>query len=71
MHRGPYSEEGSTFEKIHKFIKDNGGTFEGHNQKHHEIYLSDPNLIYFLFFYNILEFLQYRILAKLILFYLI
>lgn len=28
--------------KKHKIIKNNSGTFEGHNQKHHEIYLSDP-----------------------------
>lgn len=42
MHIGPYSEEGPTIEKIHKFIESNGGTFDGHNQKHHEIYLSDP-----------------------------
>jgi hypothetical protein len=42
MHIGPYSEEGPTIEKIHNFIKSNSGNFDGHNLKHHEIYLSDP-----------------------------
>ena len=42
MHLGPYSEEGPTVEKVHKFIESQGGTFDGHNKKHHEIYLSDP-----------------------------
>ncbi|MFX0021769.1 MAG: GyrI-like domain-containing protein [Candidatus Hermodarchaeota archaeon] len=42
MHLGPYSEEGPTIEKIHNFIKAKGGNFDGHNLKHHEIYLSDP-----------------------------
>ncbi|MFX1326862.1 MAG: GyrI-like domain-containing protein [Promethearchaeota archaeon] len=42
MHIGPYSEEGPTIEKIHNFIKSNGGNFDGYKQKHHEIYLSDP-----------------------------
>jgi hypothetical protein len=42
MHIGPYSEEGPTISKIHDFIKKIGGIFEGHEQKHHEIYLSDP-----------------------------
>ncbi|MFW9821179.1 MAG: GyrI-like domain-containing protein [Candidatus Thorarchaeota archaeon] len=42
MHIGTYSEEGPTVEKIHKFIESIGGAFDGHNQKHHEIYLSDP-----------------------------
>ncbi len=42
MHLGPYSEEGPTVEKIHKFIEDKGGSFNGQNKKHHEIYLSDP-----------------------------
>ena len=42
MHLGPYSEEGANIEKIHNFIKEKGGTFDGHNQKHHEVYLSDP-----------------------------
>ncbi|MFH1612313.1 MAG: GyrI-like domain-containing protein [bacterium] len=38
MHIGPFSEEGTTIEKLHNFIKDNGFNFFG---KHHEIYLSD------------------------------
>jgi len=42
MHIGPYSEEGATVQKVHDFIQKEGGTFDGHNQKHHEIYLSDP-----------------------------
>ena len=42
MHIGPYSEEGPTIAMVHKFIKAKGGTFDGHNLKHHEIYLSDP-----------------------------
>ena len=42
MHIGPYSEEGPTVSKVHDFIKEMGGNFEGHEQKHHEIYLSDP-----------------------------
>jgi hypothetical protein len=42
MHLGPYSEEGPTVEKVHKFIESQGGTFDGYNKKHHEIYLSDP-----------------------------
>jgi hypothetical protein len=42
MHIGPYSEEGPTVQKVHDFIQKEGGKFEGHNNKHHEIYLSDP-----------------------------
>ena len=42
MHIGPYSEEGSTIAKIHEYILKKGGKFNGHVQKHHEIYLSDP-----------------------------
>jgi hypothetical protein len=42
MHVGPYSEEGPTVQKVHDFIQTKGGAFVGHNQKHHEIYLSDP-----------------------------
>lgn len=38
LHIGPFSEEGPTIEKVHLFIKDNGGHRVG---KHHEIYLSD------------------------------
>ncbi len=42
MHLGPFSEEGPTVDKVHIFIKESGGTFDGLNLKHHEIYLSDP-----------------------------
>ena len=38
LHIGPFSEEGPTVEKIHRFIKENGFTLTG---KHHEIYLSN------------------------------
>jgi hypothetical protein len=38
MHIGPFSEEGPTVEKIHKYIEENGNKLRG---KHHEIYLSD------------------------------
>ena len=38
LHIGPFSEEGSTIEKVHVFINDNGSHRVG---KHHEIYLSD------------------------------
>jgi hypothetical protein len=38
MHLGPFSEEGPTIEKIHRFIEERGGKPNG---KHHEIYLSD------------------------------
>ncbi len=42
MHIGPYSEEGPTVQKVHKFIQKKAGKFDGHSNKHHEIYLSDP-----------------------------
>ncbi|MDD5094281.1 MAG: GyrI-like domain-containing protein [Dehalococcoidia bacterium] len=38
MYTGPFSEEGPTIEKIHKFIESRGLKPVG---KHHEIYLSD------------------------------
>ena len=38
MHIGPFSEEGSTIERVHLFIECNGSQRSG---KHHEIYLSD------------------------------
>lgn len=38
MHRGLFSEEGPTIDKLHDHIKLNGYLFTG---KHHEIYLSD------------------------------
>lgn len=42
LHLGPFSEEGPTIEKLHAFIEELGGSFDGLKQKHHEIYLSDP-----------------------------
>jgi hypothetical protein len=39
MHVGSYSDEGSTIEKLHQFIKETGYEMR---EKHHEIYLSDP-----------------------------
>ena len=43
MHIGPYSEEGSTVERLHNFIHEKEYDFDGSRprEKHHEIYLSD------------------------------
>jgi hypothetical protein len=41
MYVGPYSDEGPTIQKLHDFIKMNGGKLNGATKKHHEIYLSD------------------------------
>jgi len=38
LHIGPFSEEGPTVEKLHRFILEQGCAITG---KHHEIYLSD------------------------------
>ncbi len=38
MHIGPFTDEGPTIERLHKFIADAGRKLSG---KHHEIYLSD------------------------------
>jgi hypothetical protein len=38
LHIGPFSEEGPTVERVHRFIEENGVGLAG---KHHEIYLSD------------------------------
>ncbi|MCI0513561.1 GyrI-like domain-containing protein [candidate division KSB1 bacterium] len=38
MHLGPFSAEGPTVEKLHRFIEEIGAQRHG---KHHEIYLSD------------------------------
>jgi hypothetical protein len=38
MHRGPFSEEGPTIERVHEFIDASGRERFG---KHHEVYLSD------------------------------
>lgn len=39
MHRGPFSDEPPTIERLHRFIQDSGLAIGG---RHHEIYLSDP-----------------------------
>lgn len=41
IHIGPYNEEAPTINKLHRFIHDNGYSFDGLKEKHHEIYLSD------------------------------
>lgn len=38
LHTGPYSDEGDNIQRLHHFIKENGGSLSG---QHHEIYLSD------------------------------
>jgi hypothetical protein len=42
LHRGPYAAEGPTIERLHAFIRAHGYHLDGRQQKHHEIYLSDP-----------------------------
>ena len=39
LHLGPYSEEGPTVQRLHRFIEEQGCRLTG---KHHEIYLGDP-----------------------------
>jgi hypothetical protein len=39
LYFGPYSDEGPTIERIHRFIMEQGHRLRG---RHHEIYLSDP-----------------------------
>jgi hypothetical protein len=39
LHVGPYSAEGPTIERLHRFIADSGHGLAG---RHHEIYLTDP-----------------------------
>jgi hypothetical protein len=39
MHVGPYSAEGPTIERLHKFVAEQGYTLRG---RHHEIYFGDP-----------------------------
>jgi hypothetical protein len=41
LHIGPFADEGPTIEKLHEFISEKGYSFDGLQQKHHEIYLSD------------------------------
>jgi len=45
MPLGPFPEEGPNIEKVQKLIKEQGGNFDGHNLKHHKIYLSDPHRV--------------------------
>jgi hypothetical protein len=42
LHVGPFSAEGPTILELHAFIQEQGHSFDGKLQKHHEIYLSDP-----------------------------
>jgi hypothetical protein len=42
LHVGPFSAEGPTIVKLHAFLQEQGHSFDGKLQKHHEIYLSDP-----------------------------
>ena len=42
LHVGPYAQEGPTIERLHAYLRDNGFAFDGHHNKHHEIYLGDP-----------------------------
>jgi hypothetical protein len=42
MHLGPFSAEGPTIARLHAFIQEQGYRFDDGEQKHHEIYLSDP-----------------------------
>lgn len=39
LHVGPYSAEGPTIERLHRFVNEQGLKFRG---RHHEIYLGDP-----------------------------
>ena len=41
LHIGSFADEGPTIARLHKFAKNNGFSFDGLTQKHHEIYLSD------------------------------
>ena len=46
LHIGPYAEEPATIEKIQAYMKENRLLDKtGSLQKHHEIYLSDPNKV--------------------------
>jgi hypothetical protein len=39
LHVGPYSTEGATVERLHRFVEEQGLRLRG---RHHEIYLGDP-----------------------------
>lgn len=45
MHVGLYAAEGPTIARVHAFLRERGYTFDGREQKHHEIYLSDPRRV--------------------------
>jgi hypothetical protein len=42
LHVGPYAAEAPTIALLHEFLQEHGFTFDGHQHKHHEIYLGDP-----------------------------
>lgn len=42
LYLGPYSDEGPTIERLHRFIHEAGYTLDGRREKHHELYLGDP-----------------------------
>lgn len=42
MHIGSYATEAPTIQRLHDFIRAEGGVFDGRVQKHHELYLGDP-----------------------------
>jgi hypothetical protein len=42
LYLGPYADEAPAIARLHAFIREQGYEFDGHTQKHHEIYLSDP-----------------------------
>ena len=39
LHIGPYSAEGPTIERLHRFVEEQGLRLRG---RHHEIYMGDP-----------------------------
>jgi hypothetical protein len=42
LHVGPYAAEAPTIARLHEFLQEHGLAFDGHQRKHHEIYLGDP-----------------------------
>jgi hypothetical protein len=42
LYVGPYSAEGPTIQSLHDYAREHGYTFDGLKQKHHEIYLGNP-----------------------------
>jgi hypothetical protein len=43
LYVGPYASETISILAVHAFIRKQNGHFDGRVQKHHEIYLTDPN----------------------------